>query len=74
MTLTFNLPGQGHILFLMVDYVGVHVKRVVPGSNAEIYNPKLRKLKLLNFFRPVKCDNKNTSCLLYFISLASVKP
>ena len=26
MTLTFDLKGQGHIMFPMVDQVGVHVK------------------------------------------------
>ena len=26
MTLTFSFEGQGHILFSVVDYVGIHVK------------------------------------------------
>ena len=26
MTVTFDLEGQGHILFPTVDYVGIHIK------------------------------------------------
>ena len=64
MILTLDLEGQGHVVFLMVDFVGVHVKTDASMSlilDTETLTPKMKAAELKKSpkydydHKPAKC-------------------